>query len=324
MIAAVAVLGVLAFLAVVKTLEQKIPPIAVRIGLLLFVIGPLVAVIFAVWALWQRAVRPVDVALLVVLSIITGLGTSFGYHRLLTHRSFRTTPLVTGIALAAGAMAVPSRPIDWAARHLEHHAHADREGDPHSPIDGLLHAHVGWLFGVTAAKRERYCRRLLADPIVLLIERTALVWLALGLAVPALIDGWRGLLWGGFVRMAIHNHAMFAVNSICHAFGSREFATGDESRNNRLIAIFAFGEGWHNNHHAFPAMAYHGMGSRPDATGLLIRGLERAGLAWDVNRPDPAAVARRRLRASPGAIDAAHACERRGDSRPQDLECQGG
>jgi stearoyl-CoA desaturase (delta-9 desaturase) len=198
------------------------------------------------------------------------------------------------MALAAGAMAVPSRPIDWAARHLEHHAHADREGDPHSPLDGLLHAHVGWMFGVSAAKRERYCRRLMRDPVVMLIERTALVWLALGLAVPALIDGWRGLLWGGIVRMAIHNHAMFGVNSICHAFGSQPFATGDESRNNRLIAVLAFGEGWHNNHHAFPAMAYHGMGSRPDATGLVIRGLERAGLAWDVNRPDPAAVARRR------------------------------
>jgi stearoyl-CoA desaturase (Delta-9 desaturase) len=301
--AAAAVLTVLAFLAVVKTFERRIPPVAVRIGLLLFVVGPLAAVVYAIWSLWERAIQPVDLVLLVVFAVITGLGTSFGYHRLLTHRSFRTTPLITGIALAAGAMAVPSRPIDWAARHLEHHAHADREGDPHSPIDGLLHAHIGWLFRVTGAKRQRYCRRLMRDPVVMFIEHTALVWLALGLAVPAMIDGWRGLLWGGLVRMAIHNHAMFAVNSICHAFGSQDFATGDESRNNRLIAVLAFGEGWHNNHHAFPAMAYHGMGSRPDATGLVIRLLERVGLAWDVNRPDEAAVARRRARA-PGAAPA--------------------
>ena len=294
MIAAAAVLSVLAALAVVKTFEQRIPPVAVRIGLLVFVLGPLAALVYAMWALWQWALQPIDLLLLVVFAVVTGLGTSLGYHRLLTHRSFQTTPWITGMALAAGAMAVPSRPIDWAARHLEHHAHADREGDPHSPLDGLLHAHVGWMFGVSAAKRERYCRRLMRDPVVMFIERTALVWLALGLAVPALIDGWRGLLWGGIVRMAIHNHAMFGVNSICHAFGSQPFATGDESRNNRLIAVLAFGEGWHNNHHAFPAMAYHGMGSRPDATGLVIRGLERAGLAWDVNRPDPAAVARRR------------------------------
>jgi stearoyl-CoA desaturase (delta-9 desaturase) len=315
MIAAAAVLGVLGFLTVVKTFEKKIPPSAVRIGLVIFVIGPLVAVVYAMWALWQRAIQPVDVMLLVVFCVITGLGTSFGYHRLLTHRSFRTTPLVTGIALAAGAMAVPSRPIDWAARHLEHHAHADREGDPHSPIDGLLHAHVGWLFGVTAAKRQRYCRRHMKDPVVMLIERTALVCLAFGLAVPALIDGWRGLLWGGLVRMAIHNHAMFAVNSICHAFGSQEFATGDQSRNNRLIAIFAFGEGWHNNHHAFPAMAYHGMGSQPDATGLLIWTLERAGLVWDVNNPDPAAVSRRRARGAPAVTDALHVRRRKSRQR---------
>jgi stearoyl-CoA desaturase (delta-9 desaturase) len=301
MIAAAAVLSVLAALAVVKTFEQRIPPVAVRIGLLVFVLGPLAGLAYAIWALWQRALQPIDLLLLVVFAVVTGLGTSLGYHRLLTHRSFQTTRWITGMALAAGAMAVPSRPIDWAARHLEHHAHADREGDPHSPLDGLLHAHVGWMFGVSAAKRERYCRRLMRDPVVMLIERTALVWLALGLAVPALIDGWRGLLWGGIVRMAIHNHAMFGVNSICHAFGSQPFATGDESRNNRLISVLAFGEGWHNNHHAFPAMAYHGMGSQPDATGLVIRGLERAGLAWDVHRPDPAAVARRRTRGITGA-----------------------
>jgi fatty acid desaturase len=162
---------------------------------------------------------------------VTGLGTSLGYHRLLTHRSFRTTRWITAMALAAGAMAVPSRPIDWAARHLEHHANADRDGDPHSPVDGLLHAHVGWLFAVSPAKRERYCRRLMDDPVVMAIERTAVVWLALGLLVPALIDRWRGLLWGGIVRIAIHNHTMFAVNSICHAFGSQPFRTGDERRN---------------------------------------------------------------------------------------------
>jgi stearoyl-CoA desaturase (delta-9 desaturase) len=162
-------------------------------------------------------------------------------------------------------------------------------------LDGLLHAHIGWLFSVTPAKRDRYCRSLMRDPVVMLIERTATLWLALGLLVPALVDGWRGLLWGGVVRIAFHNHTMFAVNSVCHAFGSQPFATGDESRNNRLIAVLAFGEGWHNNHHAFPSMAYHGMGSGPDLTGLVIRGLERTGLAWDVRRPSPAAIARHRL-----------------------------
>jgi stearoyl-CoA desaturase (delta-9 desaturase) len=291
-IAAGAVIAVLASLAVVKTFEQRLPGWAVRVGLAVFVAGPLIGLGWAMWSVWQRALEPIDLVLLAVFSVITGLGTSFGYHRLLTHRSFQTTRWITAGALAAGAMAVPSRPVDWAARHLEHHAHADQEGDPHSPVDGLIHAHVGWLFSVTPAKRDRYCRRLMRDPVVMLIDRTSVLWLALGLVAPALIDGWRGLLWGGIVRIAVHNHTMFAVNSICHAFGSQPFETGDESRNNRLIAILAFGEGWHNNHHAFPSMAYHGMGSKPDATGLVIRGLERVGLVWDVRRPSDAAVAR--------------------------------
>ena len=294
MTAAVAVGAVLAGLAGVKALEARLPRIVVRAGILLFVLGPLAGLAYAMWTLWRESFEPVDLALLVELSVVTGLGTSLGYHRLLTHRSFSTTPWLKGAILAAGAMAVPSRPVDWAARHLEHHAHSDREGDPHSPADGFLHAHVGWMLAVSPAKRERYCARLMADPVVMLIDRTALLWLALGLAVPALVDGWRGLLWGGIVRIALHNQTMFAVNSVCHAFGSQEFSTGDESRNNWLVAVLAFGEGCHNNHHAFPSAAYHGMGRRPDATGLVIRGLERAGLAWDVRRPSDAAVARRR------------------------------
>ena len=294
MTAAVAVGAVLAGLAGVKALEARLPRFVVRAGILLFVLGPLAGLAYAMWTLWRESFEPVDLALLVVLSVVTGLGTSLGYHRLLTHRSFSTTRWLKGAFLAAGAMAVPSTPVDWAARHLEHHAHSDREGDPHSPADGFLHAHVGWMLAVSPAKRERYCTRLMADPVVMLIDRTALLWLALGLAVPALVDGWRGLLWGGIVRIALHNQTMFAVNSVCHAFGSQEFSTGDESRNNWLVAVLAFGEGWHNNHHAFPSAAYHGMGRRPDATGLVIRGLERAGLAWDVRRPSDAAVARRR------------------------------
>jgi stearoyl-CoA desaturase (delta-9 desaturase) len=299
--AVLAVIAVLATLAVVKVFDARLPPWVVRAAIAVFVVGPLAGLMYAMWALWQRALEPIDLVLLIVLATVTGLGTSLGYHRLLTHRSFRTTRWIEATALAAGAMAVPSRPVDWAARHLEHHAHSDGEGDPHSPVDGLLHAHVGWLFGVSPAKRERYCRRLMHDPVVMLIDRTAVLWLALGLVVPAMIDGWRGLLWGGIVRMAVHNHTMFAVNSICHSFGSQPFATGDESRNNRLIAWLAFGEGWHNNHHAFPAMAHHGMGRGPDATGWVIRMLERAGLAWDVRCPSPEAVERHRAVPDPAA-----------------------
>jgi stearoyl-CoA desaturase (delta-9 desaturase) len=292
--AAVAVGAALAGLAGVKAFDARLPRLVVRAGIVVFVLGPLAGLGYAMWTLWRQSLEPVDLVLLVALSVVTGLGTSLGYHRLLTHRSFATTPWLKAALLAAGAMAVPSRPVDWAARHLEHHAHSDRDGDPHSPADGFLHAHVGWMLAVSPAKRERYCARLLRDPVVMLIDRTALAWLALGLAVPALVDGWRGLLWGGIVRIALHNQTMFAVNSVCHTFGSQAFATGDESRNNRLVAVLAFGEGWHNNHHAFPSAAYPGWGRGPDAPGLVSRVLVRLGRAWDGRRPRAAAVARRR------------------------------
>jgi stearoyl-CoA desaturase (delta-9 desaturase) len=295
-----AVLGALGLLAVVKLLEFRLGKAFARAGITLVLVLPLLALVYAVWALWRHGVEPVDVALLVAFSVVTGLGTSFGYHRLLTHRSFDTSPPITALALVAGAMAVPSRPIDWAARHLEHHAHADHEGDPHSPLDGFFHAHVGWIFGITAAPRERYCRHLLRDRLVVAIDRTTELWFSLGLVVPFLVDGWRGLLWGGLVRMAVHNQTMFAVNSVCHCIGSRGFETRDSSRNNLLVALLSFGEGWHHNHHAFPSMAVHGMGWRqPDATGLVIRMLERVGLVWNVREPSAAAVERRRSATDP-------------------------
>jgi stearoyl-CoA desaturase (delta-9 desaturase) len=288
--------GALGLLAAIKVLEHRLGKLFARAGITLVLLGPLVAAGYAVHGLWRDGIEPVDLVLLLAFCVVTGVGTSFGYHRLLTHRSFETSGPVKALALVAGAMAVPSRPIDWAARHLEHHAHADRDGDPHSPLHGFFHAHVGWILAVTPAPRERYCEALLRDRLVLAIDRTAVLWFALGLAIPAAVDGWRGLLWGGLVRMAVHNQTMFAVNSVCHSIGSRDFETRDSSRNNLLVALLSFGEGWHNNHHAFPSMAIHGLGRRqPDATGLLIRLLARLGLVWDVNWPDAARVERRRV-----------------------------
>jgi stearoyl-CoA desaturase (delta-9 desaturase) len=290
------VVGLSALFVGVKLFERRLGKALVRAGIAFLLVVPLMGVAYAAWALSRHWVRPVDVALFAALAVVTGLGTSFGYHRLLTHRSFETYAPIKTLALIAGAMAVPSRPIDWAARHLEHHAHADREGDPHSPLDGFLHAHVGWIFAVHPAPRERYCRRLLEDRLVVAVDSTAEFWFLSGLILPVLIDGWRGLVWGGLVRIAVHNQMMFAVNSVCHSLGSRDFDTKDGSRNNLFVSLLSFGEGWHNNHHAFPSMAVHGIGpGQPDPTGLLIRLLDRFGLIWDVKRPPAELVARRRV-----------------------------
>jgi stearoyl-CoA desaturase (delta-9 desaturase) len=163
---------------------------------------------------------------------------------------------------------------------------------------GLAHAHVGWLFIHTqrGAKR-RYAPDLLADPIVCFVDRTFVVWAALGLAAAfglgvaighSLTAGVTGLLWGGAVRMLVVHHVTYSVNSLCHFFGRRRFATDDESRNLLWLAVPSFGEAWHNNHHAFPTSAAHGLRRfEVDPSALVIRGLEKLGLAWNVVRISP-------------------------------------
>jgi stearoyl-CoA desaturase (delta-9 desaturase) len=156
---------------------------------------------------------------------------------------------------------------------------------------------VGWIVTAPRAEREKYCGHLLADPIVVFVDRTAPLWLALGLLVPFLLDGWSGLLWAGIVRTTVGNHVVFAVNSVCHVFGDQPFYTRDQSRNNWWMAFLALGEGWHNNHHAFPSMAFHGMTPRQvDVTGLVIRVLAASRLAWHVQRPSASVVEHHRRR----------------------------
>jgi stearoyl-CoA desaturase (Delta-9 desaturase) len=283
---------------VVKVFESRIPPAVYRTLVTAGILLPLAGTGYAMWLLWQELIGWRELALFVGLYFATGLGTTLGYHRLATHRSFEAHPSVKLVFYVLGSMALQGRLINWAAYHVKHHANSDGPDDPHTPLEGLFHAHVGWIMRTPAAERERYCKRLLDDRIALFADRTMVLWVVVGLVFPYLVAGWTGLLWGGFVRIAFTNHVTFAVNSICHRYGSRPFATNDESRNNWIIGALAFGEGWHNNHHAFPSMAYHGMSWRQfDPTGLLIRLLARLGLVWNVRSPAPPAVERRRREA---------------------------
>jgi stearoyl-CoA desaturase (Delta-9 desaturase) len=271
------------------------------------VIVPFLGTVLAVGMLWQRAIHWSDLALLATMYTLTGFGQTIGYHRMLTHRSFRPHPVVKVILLVLGCMSVEGPPIEYAATHIKHHAQSDREGDPHSPVEGFFHAHLGWLFKDRFADPQVYCRYLFKDSIVVFVDRTFLLWVALSLGIPFVIGGWTGLLWGGLVRIFLQHHVTFSVNSVCHTFGKREFETNDRSRNEWIVGLLAFGEGWHNNHHAFPRSAFHGLHWwQFDLSGYVIWTLERLGLAYDVYRVSPALFARSSARKVDPVLSSSH------------------
>lgn len=271
-------------------------------------IVPLLGVCAAVVLLWNDLVGPSDLIVFAVMYVVAGLGVSTGYHRLLTHRSFDTYRPIRFLFAACGAIAGQGPPIIWAAHHRRHHRLADKPGDPHSPYEqdqpgirgalkGLWHAHLGWLFNThLTSDPVRYCPDLARDRDMRFISRYFVGFVLLGVLLPALLGfaltgtllgAATGALWGGLVRFFVANHITYAVNSVGHYFGSRRFPTPDESRNVNWLALPSFGEAWHNNHHAFPRSASHGMRwYEIDISAMLIGLLDRLGLAWDVVKID--------------------------------------
>ncbi len=272
---------------------------------------PLAATLYALAAFsWYRgSVR--DLLLFAVLYTLTCIGITVGYHRLITHRSFECHPAVRAVLLALGCLAVEGSPIRWASTHIKHHAYADHDGDPHSPLRGMFFAHVGWMARPESFPDPRmYTPYLFQDPLTLWFTRTYFLWVAVSLLVPFLLGGWSGLLWGGLVRIFFTHHVTWSVNSVCHLFGSRPFRTTDTSANNWIVGLLAFGEGWHNNHHAFPQSAIHGLHWRQvDLSGALIRLLRLVRLAWNIHVPSPALITARTRETSrlstPQKLDAA-------------------
>ena len=271
------------------------------------VIGvPLAALGLAGWLAWGGTLHWQDLVVLAITYLLTGLGITVGYHRLFTHRSFKTSRPVRATFAVLGAMAVEGSVIEWVATHRKHHRFSDCPGDPHSPhvelapgwrgaLRGLAHSHVGWMFrGKDIANPHRYAKDLLADRDLRIISRAFPLWAAAGLLLPfglgvaltgSLVGGLTGLLWGGVVRVLLVHHATFSINSLCHFFGRRPFATRDESRNLAWLAAVTMGESWHNNHHAFPTSARHGLTWwQLDPGAWVISALEHTRLAWDVVR----------------------------------------
>jgi stearoyl-CoA desaturase (delta-9 desaturase) len=294
-----------------------------RTANLLGVVVPFLGVLAAIVLLWNRWVDLTDVAIMVVMYLVTAAGITVGFHRLLVHRSFQTHPWVERTFAVMGSLAVEGSVLDWVADHRKHHAFSDREGDPHSPhvghgsgVAGLWHAHVGWLLETQGqADWKRYAPDLYEDPAMRTIGRRFPLMVVLSLLIPTaagfVLHGFtlegalRGYVWGGLVRIFFVHHVTWSVNSVCHFFGNRRFDVEDRSTNVGWLAVLSLGESWHHNHHAFPRSAFHGLRwYEIDPSGLMIAGMERVGLAWNVVRITPE---RQRSRASASASASAPA-----------------
>ena len=279
------------------------------------VVIPFIATVTAIALLWNSLVNPADLAIAAVMYLLTAVGVTVGFHRLLTHRSFQTSKSLEYIFAVLGSMAVQGPAISWVADHRKHHAHTDEEGDPHSPhvghgegvggvLAGLWHAHSGWLMSTQGrADWKRYAPDLYEDEGMRTISRHFVALVLLSLALPALA-GWlvsgtlvgalTGLLWGGLVRIFFVHHITWSVNSVCHFLGSRRFDTDDRSTNVFWLALPSLGESWHHNHHAFPRSAVHGLKRwELDPSALIIGAMEKVGLARNVIRISPQRQAER-------------------------------
>jgi stearoyl-CoA desaturase (Delta-9 desaturase) len=269
------------------------------------VVLPLLGLAAVAITLWGWGFSWVDFGLLLGMYFLTAVGITVGFHRLFTHRSFETNRAVQFILAGLGSMAVQGPLLTWVAQHRRHHQLSDSPGDPHSPhlhgqgllglISGFWHAHLGWIFTPDAPDLHGYVKDLRQSRSLRVASELFPLWVAIGLLIPtaagALLTGtWTGalcgLLWGGLARIFLVHHVTWSVNSVCHLWGSRPFKTGDCSRNNFLFGIFALGEGWHNNHHAFPTSARHGLRWwQIDISYWVIRALVCLGLAWKLKLP---------------------------------------
>jgi stearoyl-CoA desaturase (Delta-9 desaturase) len=291
----------------VRTHEQRRAAVTLKLRLinLAAVIVPFLGLIAAIALLWGPAFNWIYLALLGGMYLITAVGITVGYHRLFTHRSFKAPAPVVAALAAMGSMAVEGPVIQWVAMHRRHHQHSDSHDDPHSPhihgdtvwgtLRGLWHAHMGWMMAPRPRGLARYTRDLRQDKLVVAMSRMFPVWVVIGLAIPAALGGlltmsWTGVLlgfiWGGLVRVLVVHHVTWSINSVCHIWGSKPFRSHDESRNNLLFGIIGMGEGWHNNHHAFPTSARHGLRWwELDVSYLIIRAMGLVGLASDIRVP---------------------------------------
>jgi stearoyl-CoA desaturase (delta-9 desaturase) len=304
-----------------------------RIMVLGATIIPLIGMIACIlMAFAFNMVTWLDVTMMIGGWYLTGLGITIGFHRMLTHGSFKAVKPVKFLWTALGTMALEGSPLDWCMVHRRHHQFSDVHGDPHSPhlhgegwwnaIKGFYHSHFGWMLtdAMAADERQKYVPDLAQDKMLQFFDRTFLWWTVASLTIPGIIGALAapffygtsalmilkgfglGLLWGGLARVCLSHHMTWSINSICHVFGSQDFKSADDSRNNVVFGVLSHGEGWHNNHHAFPTSARHGLKWwQFDLSWVIIRALSMVGLVWDVRLPTERQLKMRAIDKSQGA-----------------------
>lgn len=271
---------------------------------------PLLATLLAIGQVAVYGIGPVELGLFLGMYVVCILATTVGLHRHFAHRAFKAHPALRVALAVIGSMAAQGPLVYWVAAHRRHHTYSDQPGDPHSPnlhggglrgmLHGLWHSHLGWMLSDEQSDWLHFARDIMQDRRLFRIHQTYFTWVFLGLALPTVLGGlltrsWigaaDGLLWGGLVRMFFVNHASWCVGSVCHMFGTRPFETRDLSANNYPVALFTFGEGLQNNHHAFQNSAAHALAWwQPDFSMTVIRLLQLVGLVWDVKVPTRDAI----------------------------------
>jgi len=295
----------------------------VRIWNVFGVLVPFAGLVIAIVLLWGHGCNALQLSLMLVMYCVTGLGVTIGWHRLFTHRAFETNRFMQVLLIIAGSMSVEGTLLTWVAQHRRHHQSPDADGDPHSPhihgsglhgvLAGFWHSHIGWFFDPPDPDLYRYVTDLWRDPLIRRTGGLFKLWVVLGLLLPAVVAGlithsWNGaflgFIWGGLVRVFLIHHVTWSINSVCHIWGGRTFRTRDQSKNNAIFGILAFGEGWHNNHHAFPTSARHGLKWwQIDTSYLLIQFMQKLGLAWNVKLPTESAMALKREKMPAGTTE---------------------
>jgi stearoyl-CoA desaturase (Delta-9 desaturase) len=291
----------------VRLLEPRTARFQRRLVLIVTLL-PFAGFVAAVWTLWGAGLSMLDGALFLAMYCIAGLGVTVGFHRLFTHRSFEAKPWVRYALAIMGSLSVEGPIIRWVADHRRHHAFSDQPGDPHSPhldegpgfmgvAKGLWHAHMGWFFSDEQTSANRWAPDLVKDPVLRKIDTLFPLWVTISFALPPVIGflitgtlkgAVLAFLWGSLARIFLLHHVTWSVNSICHFYGSRPYKTTDFSTNNWALAIVSFGESWHNNHHAFPTSAVHGLGKgQIDASAGFIALLQKLHLVQDVKHVSP-------------------------------------